>query len=375
MALAGLALAAMAAAGCGGRTPLVGPLDGGASGGLDRAVGLDFPVALDAADLPVAFDLPRRLDVPAQRDLPADVPPDLPELVGCSSSGPTVLATAPSSVTAIAVDGTHVYWAASGDDCQSGQIQRISKGGGQVDTLADAQSNPRAMVLDDTSAYFYNGCGSGQLRRVPLGGGPIFDYAVQVSLQEDARVVAVDSQNVYFNDYGVLRVPKAGGQQTEVDEQDFVYALAADDGGVFWTGPIGGFSPFGIFAWHPGDAMQTLLGMSDGVGNFLVIDPQALYFVSSDATGAFVARMDRGGGAPVNLAPGSEASLLAVDDTFLYWSDYTGDGTFILHKVPKQGGGAPIDVASGQGTAQAMAVDDHCLYLATHEGPILSLPK
>jgi hypothetical protein len=373
VALAAFAVVALAA-GCGGRTPLFGPLDGGASGGFDRAVGLDFPVAIDAPDLPVMPDLPERLDLPGQRDLP-DLPADLPDLPGCFGAGPTVLATAPSSVTAIAVNGTHVYWAASGDDCQSGQIQRVFKAGGGVDTLADAQANPRALVLDDTTVYFYNGCGTGQLRRLPLGGGAIFDYAVQVSQQEDARVVAVDSQNVYFNDYGVLRVPKAGGQQAEVDEQDFVYALAADDGGVFWTGPIGGFSPFGIFAWHPGDPMQTLLAMSDGVGNVLVIDAQALYYVNGDATGTFLVRMDRTGGAPLQLAPGSDASLLAVDDAFLYWSDFTQDGTFALHKVRKQGGAKPVDVASGQGTARAMAVDDRCLYLATNEGPILRLPK
>lgn len=297
---------------------------------------------------------------------PPDTPPDAksdapspPPPLDCFGVGETLLATNESAPTAIAIDATHVYWASSPSGCADGKIRRMPKAGGPIVTLAANQPNPRALAVDDERVYFYDGCGSGLLRSVPKQGGPIVDHPIVVEPTHDARVLALDSQNIYFNDYGVLRIPKNGGPQSEVDNHDFVYGVAADDAGVHWIGPLGGGPTYGVFAYHAGDPGPTLLAQPSVVNGGIAIDSQTIFF----AGGIGIQRIARTGG-PVSLVIAAEPHEIALDESFVYWSEgYSGSGGHSIKKVPKIGGNATV-LATGDGAYLDLAVDDRCVYWA-----------
>jgi hypothetical protein len=69
----------------------------------------------------------------------------------------------------IAADATHVYWA----DPAEGAIRRIAKGGGAVELVADGQTSPVGIAIDDLFVYFtsHPDLGPGAVLRVAKGGG------------------------------------------------------------------------------------------------------------------------------------------------------------------------------------------------------------
>jgi len=332
-------LLAVATAACGSRTGL----DGAGAAPLDA--GVHDATSPDADAAPVAADA-----------VAPDGPP-VPDVRGCPLVGQATLSKAEPFPTGIAVDATQVYWATTASTCDSGLIRSFPKAGGVVATLADGQANPRALIVDATSVYWYNGCGTGVLRSAPLGGGPAHDYPTQIAVAEDARVLAADSRNLYFNDYGVLGIPKAGGAQFVIDDTDFVYGLAADDRGVYWLGPIGGGPAMAVFAYPAGATAPTQLVMEE-VGEAFAMDTGWLYFY-----GAGIQRVPRGGGPVETLLAGPvSAGDIAVDGTSLYWAEgYPSGSSYAIHRMPA-GGGADTVIAKGDGWVYRLAVDEHCVY-------------
>ena len=298
-----------------------------------------------------------------------DAPPDAPVVHDCFGAGETVLAPEEPSPTAIAVDATHVYWATAGADCSEGWIRSVPKAGGPIATLASGEPNPRAIAIDAERVYFYDGCGTGLLRSVPKRGGPVIDHPIVVS--GNAEVIAVDSTNIYFNDYGLMRIPKEGGGQVEVDNQDYVYALTADDGGAYWMGPMGGGFTYGLFAYHQGDPGATLLATPDSAGQGIAIDAETIFFATSPG----ILRMPRAGGA-ASTVTAAFAWHVAVDESFVYWTDGVSEsGGYSVNKAPKLGG-STTTLATGTGAYLSLAVDDGCVYWANlYGGTISRAPK
>jgi hypothetical protein len=58
---------------------------------------------------------------------------------GAPGTTPTVLAAGQHSPLSLALDAEYAYWASPGD----GAIRRVAKGGGAVETIADASAIPR----------------------------------------------------------------------------------------------------------------------------------------------------------------------------------------------------------------------------------------
>ncbi len=330
--------------GCGSRSP------------LEAGLVLD---ASPATDGPAAMDAPTLTDASPEATIPKE----------CYRPNVTVLAADEGSPTAIAVDATHVYWATSGSGCNDGLIRRMPKAGGAIETLASNQPNPRALDLDQDHVYFYDACGSGLLRRVPKQGGPVFDYPITVV--DSGRAMAVGGQDVYFSDYGLLRIAKSGGKRLMVDSSAYVYAVAADATGAYWMGPVGGGgSTYGVFAHAPGSVGATVLANPAGVTNTLGIDQDYVYFGSSPG----IRRVSKKGGAISTVATGS-VWRLAVDDSAVYWTDGFGGAAYTINKAPKSGGPTTV-VATGSGAYVSIAVDDRCVYWADlYGGDIRRAPK
>lgn len=349
----GLALSCLVLLGCGGRTELLVGARASDAGTSSDAIG----------------DGSEASDAPSDQDAASDAPVDV-LLPGCFGAGPTTLASGQTEPVAIAVDRTHVYWATSGNDCAHGAIHSVPKAGGTVVTLASNQPDPRAIAVDGSRVYFYDGCASGKLRSVSKQGGAIRDYPIQVDPNEDARVLAVDSRSIYFNSYGVLSIPKAGGPQAVVDDRDFVYALAADDSGVFWVGPVGGGPSYGVFAALPGVPSRQILSLND-VGESMAMDASSIFFESSGG----IESVSKNGGPAHTVVQPAAAWKLAVDDQFVYWSEGVVSETYSIRKAPKAGGVA-TELISGAGSYVDLAVDARCVYFANmYGGQIGRAPK
>lgn len=344
------AVLGLTVAACGARSAVDADVARDAAAADTSAVTTDAPVAIDVAppaDTGLAIDVADIVDGPI-----------VPDLRGCPASGQAVLATGEPSPSGIAVDATHVYWATGGNDCSSGQIRSMPKTGGPITTLADHQANPRSLVVDASFAYWYDGCATGQLRRVPLGGGTVFDYPISVDPTADARVLAADSRNLYYNSYGVLGIPKAGGAQFTVDHTDFVYDLVADDRGLYWLGPVGpGQTTMAVFAFPAGASAPSTLAQQVEINPGLALDDSWVYF-----QGFGLQRVPRAGGAVETVfAPPVGTNELAVDGTSLYWWDITLAGPYAVYEGPKDGGSV-TQIAGGAGSVYQLVLDEHCVY-------------
>jgi hypothetical protein len=164
---------------------------------------------------------------------------------------------------------------------------------------------------------------------------------------------------------------KGGGPQFSFDSVDFVYALAADDAGVYWIGPVDGGLEYGVFSAHAPFGAVTLLAKPSSVGSGIALDPDYVYFTGTPP----IQRIPRNGGAPETLVGDASPYDLEVDDAYVYWSEGFTGSDFAIKKAPKSGG-APSVIATGQGAFLDLAVDEHCVYWADlYGGRIVRAPK
>jgi hypothetical protein len=66
---------------------------------------------------------------------------------------PTTIASGPGP-SAIAVDGTAVYWTNDVTILEGGNVMKAPLDGGTPTTLASGQANPVAIAVDGTSVYW-----------------------------------------------------------------------------------------------------------------------------------------------------------------------------------------------------------------------------
>jgi len=118
---------------------------------------------------------------------------------GLSDGGaPTALAW--GQPVAVAVDAMHVYFADEGpavNGAASGVIKSVAIGGGDVTVLASAQSHPSAIAVDAGNVYWVNQ--SGTVLSVPKSGGSPTTLA---SGQLIPLAVAVDGTSLYWTNQG-----------------------------------------------------------------------------------------------------------------------------------------------------------------------------
>lgn len=235
----------------------------------------------------------------------------------------------------VAVDHKDVYWVNSGTQIRpQGSVMRIARHGGQAQVLADKLDSPQGMVVDDEAVYWLDTgsfAGTGQLKRVSKAGG---EPVVLASGLEFAVSLVADDQFLYVEDgLRVFRIAKQGG------------------------------TPEVLF-----DSGNFFLSIATG----LAIDDQHLYFEYSQVPGSFsIYSITKTGGdmtalATINaLIPPS--TFIAVDDSFLYWTDEV-DGT--IRRAPKAGGPS-IALVTGLVTPPAsgfFVTDAHRLFFAQQCG-------
>lgn len=120
----------------------------------------------------------------------------------------------------LAIDVAYVYWTRG--LIGSGEIRRIDKSGGTVQTLASGLHYPRDIYVDESYIYWAEGT---TLKRVPIVGGvpPTTIYS-EAGSQMNSVVVSGPflywSQTDSSGSIGsgkVRRIPKAGGSMTDIE--------------------------------------------------------------------------------------------------------------------------------------------------------------
>jgi hypothetical protein len=236
------------------------------------------------------------------------------------------------------------------------------------------------LAIDDTSAYWGDGCGSGRIRAIALAGGAVRDLpTTPTTFFTNDRWLGVVGPDLGFNNYGMLTMPKDGTgpqQQLNGDSGDFVYSLAVDATGMYWTGLLGGTG--GTFAVRHylssvGYATTVDAPAVGGLGPIAVDDAWAYYVGDTN-----LARAPKGGGSSVVLASRPKGVLaLAVDDTHVYWAEGFGQTATPIYKMPKAGGSVTV-VAPDASSVARLVIDDRCVYWVEADymaGRIMRGPK
>ncbi len=206
--------------------------------------------------------------------------------LGKDGSSPLVLATAPSGVTAVAVDDSGVYFSSVDG------VRRVDPQGGAAQLLV-AVDDADSLAVDEGFVYVRTvgnvGDPTNRVLAVPKAGGAPLDIAPPEPgpLHYFSQEIAVDATSVYWANASlgtVSKVPKAGGVPVVLAEGLPTPVSVAVDGGFVYV---------------------TVLGKDGG-----------------PATEHGVAKVPAAGGPVTYVAQGGNVSAygIALDATRAYWT-------------------------------------------------------
>jgi len=255
-----------------------------------------------------------------------------------------------------------------GGDCTAGKCQRV--------VVADGQSEPAGITVDDASVYWVN-VANKSLKRMPKTGGAQERLDVAADGVTDPFDVAVDGSYLYWSERSgteVFRKPLAGGAKEHVTWGVGACAFLAIGGGLVFvsdfrsddpsighivSSPVEGSNGMliyqnqplaagldavgaelfwaraepdsimrGTFDGGPSSTMVTATGTISG----LAYDGSKLYWIEEEQR---VMSAELGMATPETFyggAPGAGMTDLAVDDSSIWWSER---GTGIIARLAK----------------------------------------
>jgi hypothetical protein len=336
-------------------------------------------------------------------DLGAPEPPSTSTPQCTPSPGLTVLAQAPTEMTAMTsetlfVDATNVYWVSASTEGSQISLMKVPLCGGGAPTVLVSGNVGEAFAVDSQYAYFSQGNGiiadgGYEVKKVPLGGGtPTVVASEQLPIS-----FAVDVTNFYWSNGStspsvgatILKEPLTGGTPSALvtGSEPMLGGFAIDATNVYWVGPA-----WGIFATPLAGGQARQVVTTSTPTNALVVNGGSLFWtIRLDAPGLWTVPVS--GGIPTQLTPagfavpsGSTGAGFAVDDASVYWaairnscsSGPCNSLTGTLWRVPR-GGGTPVTVASGWAAPAsdnaAITTDDTSVYWVTGNTVYRQTPK
>lgn len=244
--------------------------------------------------------------------------------------GAPTLLPANDIVSDLALDSTYVYWA--GQYHAAGKVPIA----GGAPTILGLGTNAFALAVAPPNVYWLGWSQKAVLDTAPLDPiGPLTATMLYDLDPYHSAGIAADATSVYFTGYDVpsstgvvLKMPLGGGAVTTLAAVDGRPGeLLVDDttvyfvrDGAIWTVPI------------EGGAVTHLTAGLSGKGDLtcLVRDANALY----GTTYSRVWKIPLDGSPPVSLLPNvKSARCVAVDDQFIYWTDFVNS---TVSKMAKQ---------------------------------------
>jgi hypothetical protein len=243
---------------------------------------------------------------------------------------------------------------------------------------------PVVLAVDDEHVYFAHYTIEGEgLLRVPKAGGSTTVFLAGIGYLS----AAVDETDVYVSVMGmrapILRVPKAGGEAiTFVEEQDNPTGLVARNGMLYWItlGTVDGDGAAIRKVPLAGGPLETvaanlpsIIGYAMGETYvFLTLRVQS----SADSYPSVVRRFNKYTGEQADLFTGTNASAVATDGEFVYWSAAPSDDEQYPTAIwrARVDGSTPEVIATGGSFIFEAGVSGECLYY-TDDGGVNRVPK
>jgi hypothetical protein len=216
----------------------------------------------------------------------------------------------------LTLDATHVYWMT-----QNG-FARVSKQGGSLEVVGQYMLQPGSIAATGGKLYF-TVPKEGKIMVAAPGSPP----SEVVAGEKNPGEIAVDKDFVYWSADGAVRKRSLfGGEATTLAEgQADLAALCLDDANVYWTmrDSIAGVAKDGKAA--------KVLAKGTGAATACASDGKQVYFAGARS----VWSVPPSGGEPVEIARTKGAiGRLVVDETALYWNDYSGGRIMKLVREP-----------------------------------------
>ena len=226
---------------------------------------------------------------------------------------------------------------ASGDE-SAAQLRAVNAGQLQPDgdaILGGWLPNARTLATNSTSIVVADA--TGPVESLPIGGGK----HTLIAQGFNPWGVAIDEENYYWSDYhagAVYSRPIEGGAPRTLASGygSGTTGIAVDDTTLYFAS----FRQNRIYAMPKGGGAATVLLSGVPAPSDLAVDATTLYF-SSRYRGVYA--LPKSGGPSRLLAAlpsgsGQIAAGVAVDDTHLYWTMFSGGASGQICRVPKAGG-------------------------------------
>jgi hypothetical protein len=259
-----------------------------------------------------------------------------------------LLSPAPTpSVTgsgAVALAGTVLYWTTGGGQ----QVFSVPTAGGAATPVSTTENDPEAITSDGTHAYWTD---STRIRYASAGAASPMTLPVtsEAGTPFDTPTgIAVDNAFVYWSNRGghgtatIWRVDKTAGGAAKLVQSgaDPIQGLALDATNAYFTTFYG---TGGVYSVPVGGGPATALSTSETSPSKIVSDASALYWLD----GLRVRKLLKGGGATAvtlvsyagalqaKVAAGGSFTDLAADATYLYFTQSSNGGPFVVYRVAK----------------------------------------
>ena len=249
---------------------------------------------------------------------------------------PTPIVTGKSWINRLVSNSTSLFWSEYGSQPgANGSVSTIAKTGGASTSLAGNLAYPTSLAVDATHVYY---AAQGWLiARAPISGGTP-ETLFTTSGAYDAFDITIDAANIYFSLTGkagsIQKVPLTGGTASVLaTNANYPYSIAANSTHVYWAdiGTAPTYADGTINRVPIVGGKVEVLAVAQCQPEAVRVDASYVYWVT--ACGGTVARAPLAGGPTRILASGQKGpSFLALGEETVYFTTSFG---YDIMKVAK----------------------------------------